>query len=340
MGASALLMGGSTDSKELFVTNLVLCSCFFVGNCVAGAIANTDARKTRRVGAYSLFVVGCVLIMGSILGYLSADGREKAYFSHNFAGELQHLCGLAMGFQNAILCAITGFARTTHMTGPMANFGICLGQASNPEKVTSALVFKLKANLVLFLLFVVGVVLESLTMEYFPGEARWVSVPAFGLMCLAGIELFTESKQKRARLMQGISEEDEMEDLRDLACAGGFTDSIVNIRSSSAAGLTPSRSRFRNLQLPVSFIEEDCEESDDDVEPYTEPCAMYQAPLHHSIIPPKKPEVAKAKSLKRSKSVPGAMAAVAEPIPRAATLSWTRMPSLSQVELWQRQESF
>lgn len=45
-----------------------------------------------------------------------------------------YLAAFASGAQNGLLTSLTGFARTTHLTGTITDIGLLLGQATNPEK--------------------------------------------------------------------------------------------------------------------------------------------------------------------------------------------------------------
>jgi uncharacterized membrane protein YoaK (UPF0700 family) len=262
MGGAAYLMDGTDQEKLLFDTNLKLCACFTLGTILAGIVTRQPHSRTPLTGSFSLMIVAVVLILGV--------GLNVRY--HHYTEELQHLCGLCMGFQNGVLCAITGFARTTHMSGPLANVGICFGQASNPEKATPPLLFKLKANLILSVAFFVGIVLEDLIIEALPGQFRWIVFPALILLAMA---LFEQLRERRllcklqktqaltpmgagTRLIQ--EELDQLHELRQLGCAGGFADCVANVAVSTfdfgygdQPQSCPDFAFDRSMELPVSF---------------------------------------------------------------------------------------
>lgn len=239
----------------MFMTYFKLLCFFIVGACVAGVVTNRKERRTRFIGALCVLSVGCVLLIGTVLGVKVYDFRD----------DLQCLCGLCMGFQNAALCAITAFSRTTHVTGNMANVGICLGQASNPAKVTTALLFKLKANAVLTLTFLVGVIFHMLLSLIMSGTARWLIVPAIGLILLALVEIFFDNAGERAETISASStpgsglglQADELEILSELACAGGFTDTCANLpyhADQRKALVLPTMSPGSEIFLQTSFL--------------------------------------------------------------------------------------
>lgn len=115
---------------------------FFFGALYSGA--EMRYKKDFHTGSLTLLASGA-LVMVSALG----AGLNQLAFSSLIA------C-LAMGLQNGAVTSVTGFARTTHMTGTLTDIGLLGGQLVRPANRSEAMATKCRALVILYVCYIVG----------------------------------------------------------------------------------------------------------------------------------------------------------------------------------------
>jgi len=118
--------------------------CFFLGAFFAGVVTRTPKHKTLWTCAAGIFAVGVGCCITSVLfltatSDLAIERRQLAAASALLPWwktycAAPYMAALTSGFQNALLTTITGFMRTTHMTGTVTDVGLLCGQAY-PDKL-------------------------------------------------------------------------------------------------------------------------------------------------------------------------------------------------------------
>uniref|UniRef100_A0A7S2IK83 Uncharacterized protein n=1 Tax=Haptolina brevifila TaxID=156173 RepID=A0A7S2IK83_9EUKA len=132
---------GAADVKAAMYFGMV--SCFFLGSFFSGVLTRTPKHKNLWRCAFGIFLVGVGCCLTSVL-FLVA-GPEVAIMYPRIGRQLApipgllpwykttclapYMAALTSGFQNGLLTTITGFMRTTHMTGTVTDVGLLCGQA-------------------------------------------------------------------------------------------------------------------------------------------------------------------------------------------------------------------
>ena len=86
-----------------------------------------------------------------------------------------YVAALAGGLQNAMLTTITGFVRSTHVTGTWTDIGLLLGQAYPDKMSDHAHWWKTKILTLLLVAFYVGGVVSEFINDAIPGKLAYVS---------------------------------------------------------------------------------------------------------------------------------------------------------------------
>lgn len=140
----------AADVKALMYFGMVV--CFFIGAFFAGWLTRTPKHKTLWTCAAGMAIVGVGCCLTSVLFIvagkeLSVPGRRLAPAASSGGPAAlpwwktpcaaPYMAAMTSGFQNAMLTTITGFMRTTHMTGTVTDVGLLVGQAY-PTKMQDA----------------------------------------------------------------------------------------------------------------------------------------------------------------------------------------------------------
>ena len=137
MSGKFLKVGVSTAQGDIkgLTPSFCMVFSFFIGAFSAGVMTATPKRKTLYTCALGMFIVGIGCCLTSIL-FLAAvpDAVASGYPWYKTAVVAPYVAALTSGFQNAMLTTITGFMRSTHMTGTVTDVGLLCGQAY-PDKM-------------------------------------------------------------------------------------------------------------------------------------------------------------------------------------------------------------
>eukprot|EP00238_Polyblepharides_amylifera_P001290 CAMPEP_0196571622 /NCGR_PEP_ID=MMETSP1081-20130531/1772_1 /TAXON_ID=36882 /ORGANISM="Pyramimonas amylifera, Strain CCMP720" /LENGTH=358 /DNA_ID=CAMNT_0041888639 /DNA_START=461 /DNA_END=1537 /DNA_ORIENTATION=+ len=153
---------------------LLAIMCFFVGALVSGILTSNPDIKTLKTAALTTVGIGVILLLASVL--LGLEYKEAKY-----------LAGLASGLQNGLLTSITGFARTTHMTGTVTDVGLLVGQGMNKDTWTDeSHWWKCRTLATLVLAWVVGggVAVLVFDLEYLGWEEHALYLVGGGVICV------------------------------------------------------------------------------------------------------------------------------------------------------------
>jgi uncharacterized membrane protein YoaK (UPF0700 family) len=113
------------DGRRLVDASAIISYVFFFtgGNFIGGVWTNHDARKTLKTAGDALILVGAILLIAA-----SPCLKEQTFLG--LKKEMQQLGCFAMGIQNGILVATTGYANTVTTSGNITDIGLLLGGAT------------------------------------------------------------------------------------------------------------------------------------------------------------------------------------------------------------------
>ena len=124
MSGTTVKMGaffGEGDAKN-GCENLAIMACFFAGALLAGFLTSKPEWKSLYTCALAMAAVGVLQV---VVAALTDNEQAVAGF---------YIGAFACGLQNAMLTTITGFMRTTHVTGTVTDIGLLVGQGYPSKK--------------------------------------------------------------------------------------------------------------------------------------------------------------------------------------------------------------
>lgn len=170
-GATTVHLSGATAKAGLYLAahewtkmepQLGIPLCFFVGALAAGFSTSRKEWKNLETCTVSVFIVG---VLACVAGAMMEEGHVEGIY----------VAALGAGLQNAMLTTITGFVRSTHVTGTWTDIGLLLGQAFPDKMGDRAHWWKTKILSLLLVAFYVGGVVSEFINDAIPGKLAYVA---------------------------------------------------------------------------------------------------------------------------------------------------------------------
>jgi len=138
LSTKILLIGVSATAGQVEAVTpfLVTALSFFLGAVCSGLATSTPKTKNLWTCAAMIMIVSlgyCLVALvfvvteDDIYGRRLADPGNKEWYQTAIVAP--YLASFFSGMQNGLLTTITGFMRTTHMTGTVTDVGLLIGQA-------------------------------------------------------------------------------------------------------------------------------------------------------------------------------------------------------------------